>query len=208
MNPGDFESLVDVGANVVVADIFREFVLLKDLTDRRVDTREDNRDAGAVALLYKVREVVDSRRVYKRYLAHTDNPDARLILHPGHYIVEFACNAEEIRTVNLIYLNSVWNVEMLKVEVVELTVLIRVDFLCQHAHLGGLCHAAHAEEASHDNAHLDSDGEVEDDGEDERKAQNSHVALGVAQHLENGAPSAHVVAHHHKNTRQTCHGNI
>ena len=52
---------------------------------------------------------MDTRRVYKRHLTHTDDAHLRTVAEARHDFLETVAGTEEVRTVNLVDLHSVGN---------------------------------------------------------------------------------------------------
>ena len=98
---------------------------------------------------------------------------------------------------------------MLEVAQLEVALLLfGIDFITNHLDISGLGHTAHKEQTSTDKTHLNGNGEVEDDGEQEGDPKHDDIALGILQDRHETAPTAHVIAHNHKHTCQTSHRDI
>ena len=78
------------------------------------------------------------RRIDERHLTHTDDTDrVFLTAYMRHDIIEFIGDAEEIRTVDLIDLNTLRDGQMLEVQM-TLAVFIRVDLVMECTDMGSL----------------------------------------------------------------------
>ena len=69
---------------------------------------------------------------------------------------------------------------MFQITTLHISIFVQVNLVVNSLHIGGLTHAAHEEQTGANYAHLDSNGEVEDDGQQECQQQHGDVALGVA----------------------------
>ena len=97
---------------------------------------------------------------------------------------------------------------MFQVACLDVEFLVGVNLVADYLHVGCLSHASHEEQTGDDQSHLNGDGQVEDDGEEEGDEQYGDVTLGILGQGEERAPAAHAIAHHHQHTGQTGHGNI
>ena len=149
--------------------------------------------------------------VDERHLTHTDDAHLRTLLHARHDFLKLVGDAKEVRTVDFVHFHILGDGEVIDVGVlgqVGLGSWVNLVVVGEHADLGGLSHAAHAEQASKHETYLDGDGEVEDNGETEGEPKHDDVALRIVHHLTDGAPAAHVVADHYEHARQTCHRDV
>ena len=170
-------------------------------------TRQHDVRSLAVAHFTQVLQVVDTRRVDERYAAHTNDPHLGVIVHGRHDFLKLVGDTEEVGAVDFIHLHALGNDEVFLVHH-SVSFFVGVNFVGNHLDLRRFGHAFHEEQAGNEQPHLDGNGEVEDDGEQEGDEEHSHVALRVLHDLQKGAPAAHVVRHHHEHASQTGHGDI
>ena len=97
---------------------------------------------------------------------------------------------------------------MLQVATLHVCVLVQVYLVEYGMNLCGLSHAAHEEQTGTDEAKLDGDGEVEDDGEEERQEQHGDVALGIACHCQERTPATHAIGNDDEYASQTGHRDV
>ncbi len=149
-------------------------------------------------------EVMQSCRVDKGHLTHTDDAHLGVLLETvTHHLVKLGCGTEEERSVDFVYRYSGGEVENLMLRKVGTFGGIQLFAVDTD---GGVLHNA-AQEYHHcqEKSYLDGDGEVEDDREQEGHDEYPDVSFGVMDHLLDGAPAAHVIAHHDEDCRQTGH---
>ena len=155
---------------------------------------------------------MDACRIYKRHLTHTNDTNKwllTLMAQDSHDLLETVTSSEEIGTVDLIDLNTLRDGEMFKVTQLEVTFLfLRIDFLRDDLHVSGLSHTAHEEQTSTEQAHLNGNGEVEDNCQQECHPKHDDITLGILQNAHERAPSAHIIADDDEHTSQTSHGDI
>ena len=144
----------------------------------------------------------------ERHLTHADDAHLGILAEARHHLLGTVACPEEIRTVDFVHLYALGDGEMLQVAGFHIGILVEVNLIVDGTHLAGLAHASHEEQTGADEPYLDGDGQVEDDGQQERQDEHGDVALGVLQHGQERTPSAHAIAHHHKHARQTSHRNI
>ena len=121
-------------------------------------------------------------------------------LEHGFQFLKFVGNAKEVGTVYLIYGATLGNAEAL------VGVLAGMNFVLDNGDFGGLHHTLDEQHTSNNQANLDGNGEVEDDGEEEGNKQNGNIALGVLHQSLDGAPFAHIVTDNQQYSRQSSHG--
>ena len=147
--------------------------------------------------------------VDERHLTHADDAHLGMMAVAGHDVLETGSSTEEVRSVDLVDLDTLGDGEVLQVATLHIGILVEVDLIENGMYLGGLSHTTHEEQTGTDEAKLDGDGEVEDDGEEEGEQQHGDIALGIATcHGQERAPSAHAIADHHQDTCQAGHGDI
>ena len=209
---GALESEVDVGADVVGTQHRVEASPVEHGLHRGIHAGEHHLDALALRHETEVREVVDARGVDKRHLTHTDDAHTglqTLVSQGTHDLLKTVTGSKEIRTVDLVDLDALGDGEVFEVTQLEVAVfLLGVDLLRDDLHVGGLSHTAHEEQTSAEQAYLNGDGKVEDDGEQEGYPKHYDVALGVLQDAEERTPTAHVVADNDKHACKTSHRDI
>ena len=97
---------------------------------------------------------------------------------------------------------------MFVVGMTDATLVLSDNLVHDDLHVRGLGHPLHKQQTGDEQAHLDGDGEVEQDGKEEGDEQHRHVALGVLHQSQKRPPSRHAVAHHHQHACQASHGNV
>ena len=180
--------------------------------NRRIHSREHHLYTLTLRHEAEVRKVVDACRVDKRYLTHTYDTDKRflaLMAQGTHDLLKTVACTEEVGTVDLVDLNTFRDSEMFKVAQLEVAVFfLWINLLRDDLDIGGLCHTTHEEQASTDQTHLDGNGEVEDDCQQECHPEHDDVALGILQDAHERTPPAHVIAHNDEHTSQTGHRDV
>ena len=156
-----------------------EICLLKLGVHLVVDSRQHYLYAFVLAHKTEVGEVVDARGINKRYLAHSDDTYLRTVTKGCHNLLKTVAGSKEIRTVDLIYLNSLRDGEVLKIAGAQLALLVGVYFVADDLHICGLGHTAHEEKTGDDEANLYGHGQVEDYGKEEGDYQYGDVALRI-----------------------------
>ena len=144
----------------------------------------------------------------KRHLTHADDAHLGTVAKCCHDLLKLVACTKEVRAVYLIHLHAFRDEKMLVVLKLEVCLIVGVNLIEDGFHVCGLCHSFHEQQTSNDQSHLNGYGEVEDDGEKERYEQHRNIALGVLCQHEEGAPTAHAIAHNHKNSCKTCHGDV
>ena len=84
---------------------------------------------------------MDTRRVDKRHLTHTNDTHFLLVaMRAAADVVEFVGNTKEVWTINLIHLSVWWNLQCLKVLTMQAQVVVVrwVQFVGKRLHRGGL----------------------------------------------------------------------
>ena len=162
-----------------------------------------------VVHLDEVRQVVYACAVDEGHLAHTDNLYARFLAvnQIRLQIIELIGNTEEVWTVDFIDGTTLRNHETLVLEV-HIGFVAGVNLVLDNRNLGGLHHTFDKEGAGNDEAHFYGDGEVENDGEQERYNQYDYIALGVAKQTAEGTPTTHVIADDNQYGSQRGHGDV
>ena len=201
-----------MGTDVLFAEHRVEAGLVEHGLHLLIDTGEDNLDALTLRHETEVGEVVDARGIDKGHLTHTDDADTGLLplmAQHTHDLLETVTGTEEVGTVDLVDLHTLGDGEVLKVTQLEVAVfLLGVDLVADDLDVGGLSHTAHEEQTGTNQAHLDGNGEVEDDRQQEGDPEHDDIALRVLQDGNERAPAAHVIAHDDEHTGQTGHGDI
>ena len=125
----------------------------------------------------------------------------------GLQFVELVGDTEEERTVDFIYGTTFGNGETV-VRLAQTHFIAGVDLVADDADFRGFHNTLHKEGASSYQTHLNGDGEVEDDGEEEGDEQYQDVAFGIVHQILQRAPSAHIIADDDQYGRKAGHGDI
>ena len=124
-----------------------------------------------------------------------------------HNLLKLITGSEEVRTVDFVNLYTLGYRQMLEVAHLEVALLLfRINLIADHLHIGRLCHTTHEEQTSANQTYLDSDGQVENNGEQEGHPKYDHIALRILQDAEERTPTTHIIAYNHQYTSQTSHG--
>ena len=166
---------------------------MEHLLHTGIDTRQHHLNALALRHQTEVGEVVDTRGIDKGHLSHADDAHlGALMAQTAHDLLELITGTEEVRAIDLIDLYALGDGEMLEVAHQEVALLlIGVDLIADHAHIGGLCHTTHKEQAGTDQAYLDGYGEVENHREQEGDPQHNDIALGILHDAQERACDRH-----------------
>ena len=127
----------------------------------------------------------------------------------SHDFLKLVACTEEVRTVDFVNLNTIGNGEVFEVTQLEVAVFLgRINLVTDNLDIGSLCHAAHEEQAGTDEANLDGNGQVKDDGKKEGDPKHDDVALRILHDVSERAPTTHAIAYDDKHTSQTGHRDI
>ena len=100
----------------------------------------------------------------------------------SHDLLELITSSEEIRTVDLIYLHTLRNRQMLKVAKLEVALLfLWINLVADNLDICSLCHTTHKEQTCADKTHLDGDGKIEDHRQQECHPKHDDIALWILQ---------------------------
>ena len=172
-----------------------------------VDAGEDDGDLLFVRALDEHGQVVHGCGVHEWHLTHTDDTDrVFLARYVGHDVVKPVGDAEEIRAVDLIHFHAFGDGEVFEVGL-HIGVLVGVDLVVEGAYLCLLGGTHEEEHECQKDSDLDSHGEVEDHGQEERDEQYGEVATGVFDQPVDRFPAGHRVSHHNQHRSQTSHRN-
>ena len=98
---------------------------------------------------------------------------------------------------------------MLQVGRKEIILLVQVNLILSNCrNISGFAHSLHEEQAGDNQAHLDGNSQVEDDGEEEGNQEHGNVALRILHQCQETSPAAHAVRNHYQYTRQTSHRDV
>ena len=156
-------SLCDVVADVVVADKLLNAGTLQRAVNIRIDTRKHHMYAFFLRRTDENFQVVDGCRVDKRHFAHTQDTHTRLVTDGTHHVVKLSSHAEEERAVDFVHLNATLEVKYLMRS--DFRTFCYVDLLAEVMNLRILHNAAQEEQDGKQQAHLDSDCEVENNSQ-------------------------------------------
>ena len=185
-----------------------EAVVLQYALHFRNDAREHDGDAVVLAHLTEVLQVVESRGIDERHFSHADDAHLRTLAVACHDVFEAVAGTEEVGTVDFIDLHTFGDGEVFKISTLHVGILVEVYLVENGAHLGGFCHSPHEEQTCAEQSYFDGDGEVEDDGEEEREQQDGDVALRIVHDGDKRAPSAHAVGHDNEHSGEACHRDV
>ena len=205
---GTSQRQVNVVTDVLLAQQLVEAVALQHCLYLGYDTREHDGDTFFLAHQTEVLQVVQARAVDKRHLTHTDDAHLGPLAVASHDVLETVTGTEEVGTIDLVDLHALGDGQVLQIAGLHVGILVQVDLVVDHLHVGSLRHTLHKEQAGTDDTHLDGNGEVEDDSEQEGDDEHSDVALRVAHQGLERAPSTHAIAHDDKHAGQTGHRDV
>ena len=195
-----------MAADVLLAHEVVETSLLKLCVNLLAYARQHDSDALVLAHLAEVGKVVYARRIDERHLAHTYDAHLRTVAERSHNLLKLVACTEEVRTVYLVHLYALRYGDVLYISLADVRLLVYL--VHDNLHVRSLRHTLHEEQAGDDESHLDSHGEVEDDGEEEGDEQDGNVALRILHQFKERAPSTHTVRNYHQHTCQTSHRNV
>ena len=188
--------------HILPANLIHNARLLQSLPHIGINAREDD---GLVLLESRVDEdleVVDARSVDEVNPTHTDNTDG--FAHPiALQLLEPIGHAKEEGTLNLIDLGICGNHEFL----IALTVVVERHLLLHNRDVHALHNSFEEENNGQDEAHLDSDSQVEDDRQEQGEEEDSDIATRLAAHRTDGPPATHIIRHNNQHTSQAGHRN-
>ena len=150
---------------------------------------------------------MNTRGVDERHLTHADDTYFGSVAHLRHHFLELGGNAEEIRTIDFVYLHTLRD-DKVFLACGDIRFLAGVylvfddrDFRCLH-------HTAHEEHASNNQTHFNGYGQIEDDGQEEGDEQHRDVRLRIAEQCLECTPAAHVIGYYNQYARQAAHGDV
>ena len=150
----------------MLAQQFAEPGVLQGGVNILPDSRQHDVGAFATRNGAKVLQVVHTGGIDEGNAAHADDAYQRAVGHGGHQVFKLIGNAEEVGTVNLIYLHTVGNDEVLLVKF-RVGLIVGVNLVGNHLDLCCLGHTAHEEQTGNEQTDLNGDGQVENDREEE-----------------------------------------
>ena len=196
-------------SDVLLAEHIVEASLLQLGVYLFADTGENYLDILLLTHLAEVGEVVDTGRIHEWNLTHADDANQWTVTEGCHHFLKFITCSEEESTVDLIYLHAFRNRIVLQVGREEIILLVQVNLiLCDSSYISGLAHSLHEEQTGDDQTHLDGNGQVEDDGQEEGNQEHGNVALRILHQCQETSPTAHTIGNHNQYTCQTSHRNI
>ena len=95
--------------DVLLAKHIVETSLLQLRVYLLANTRENHLDILLLTHLAKIREVVNTRRINKRNLAHANHTNLRTVAECSHHLLKLITRSEEERTVDLVNLHTLRN---------------------------------------------------------------------------------------------------
>ena len=207
---GTVEGDIDMRTDVFCTDKLVELRLVEHSLYLFVNTRQYDLNALFLRHQAEVRKVVDTRGIDEGHLTHTDDTHfGASVSQSAHNLLELITGTEEVGTVDLVDLYALRNGEVFKVAQLEVAFLLgRVDLVADDLDIGRLSHTTHEEQTGADKSHLDGNGKVEDDCQQERHPEDNDIALGVLHNAGERTPSAHAIAHDDEYTSQTGHRDI
>ena len=137
---------------------------------------------------------MDTSRIHEWNLTHADDANQWTVTEGCHHFLKFITCSEEERTVDLIYLHALRNRIVLQVGREEIIFLVQINLILSNCrHISGLAHSLHEEKTGDDQSHLDGNGQVEDDGQEEGNQEHGNVALRILHQCQETSPAAHTV---------------
>lgn len=118
-------------------------------------------------------EVVDSRRIDKRYFSHTDNAHQRTIGHTTHQFVELGGYPEEERAFYLVNFHAFGYFQDFVGS--RFGSGRNIELVVEYRYLRGLCHAAQEEDNGQQQPDFDGDRKIEYNGKQEGDNEYRHV---------------------------------
>ena len=197
-------------ADILPANHLHQPRFLQRVEHMVIHTRQHQLNAAVLRTQIQLLQVVDTRRVDERHLAHTDNPHLQVILpDTAANLIKLIGYTEEIRTIYLVHIGMVRDMEHSKVIAVQphIVVLRGVEFMGERADDRCLVGTLDEEDNRQQQAHLDSHRQVENHRQHKGNQHHDEVRLRRVRHPEEGAPTRHVVTDHHQHARQACHRN-
>ena len=195
--------------DVILAEHIVETGLLQLRVYLLANTRENHLDILFLTHLAKIREVVNTRGINKRNLAHADYSNQRTVAERSHHLLKLITRSEEERTIDFVNLHTPRNRIVLQVGRKEVILLVQVNLILRNCrNISGFAHSLHEEQTGDDQAHLDGNSQVEDDGKEEGDQEHGNVALRILHQCQETSPAAHAVGNHYQNTRQTSHWDV
>ena len=126
---GTCQSEVNVVADVLLAQQLFKVVSAQYGVDFLVNTRENDSDAFFLTHQTHVLQVVESRRVDERYLTHTNDAHLGTTAIACHDIFETVTCSKEVRTIDLVDLDTLRNGEVLQVASLHVGILVEVNLV-------------------------------------------------------------------------------
>ena len=157
----------------------------------------------ALATAKQIFNHLDTGGIDARHATHAEDKNLRLVGNAGHRILELVDRTKEQRTGEFVHHNALRHLAA------ELVVggflVVFLEGFRHRFHLGNIAHALDEEHRGQQNAHFDSDREVDNHREEEGHEHHDHVALGGLEHLDKTAVAAHVERHLEKYCRKRRH---
>ena len=101
---------------------------------------------------------MDARRVDERNLPHPDHAHLGPVAELGHQLLELRCDAEEVRAVDLVYLDAPGDGQVFLVYG-DVQAGARVDLVADYGDFGRFHYALHKQHAGDQQTDFDSDGQ-------------------------------------------------
>ena len=152
-------------------------------------------------------EVVQAGGIHEGDFAHSDDADAGFVAHAVHDVVELVGDAEEEGAVDFIDFDARREVQLLLV-VMDFAFVGEVDLIARYGDLRRLGDTFHEEEHGYQEANLDGNRQVEDNGQEEGCYQHRHVALRVLHQRTERPPLAHVIGYDDQNSCEASHRDV
>ena len=145
-----------------------------------VDSRKNNGSLFLLRHFAESSQVMNTCGVDERNLAHTDDTYFWAVSQLCHCFFKLGSDAEEIRAVDFVYLYTFGNHQVFFVYG-NIRFFIRVNLIGNYRDFGSLHDTFHKEDASNHQSYLDSDSQVEDNGQEERDKQYGNVRFRILQ---------------------------
>ena len=136
--------LIDITANIFCANLLIESGFCQYTVYMFIDPGKYHMDMLCLGKTEKTFQVMQTGRIYKRNLTHTDDADFRFISHTFHDAVELIRYAEKERTIDLVYLYTFRQGEDFLV-MMNLALVGKIDLIRGDGYMRGLGHTAHKE---------------------------------------------------------------
>lgn len=168
---------IDIRENVLFADFLEKSRLGKRDDRLGMDARKKQRRAFGATFRKQPLDHLDSRGIDRRDLPHPENQNPRVRTRHVERGLEFFDSAKEKRTHDFKNGDTMRNVTTRDVVRVRKLLVVLAKLFGHIFHFRHIRHSADEKDCGQKNAHLDGDGQIHDNGQNERREKNGHVAL-------------------------------